>query len=122
MTQFSRAAETDLYSSDFWEIAGTSKNVTWVEIHNSQEARKSGIAHVSILTKKKGDPGWELAWVHPHLAITTDALKRSVIRPLKIKGAYPEKFMEAYGRWKEDEKRGTASVCTTSIQDFFPPQ
>lgn len=82
----------------------------------------TGVAHVSILSKKKSSPAWEVEWINPHVAITTDALKRSVIRPLKIRAAYPERFFEAYARWKEDAKNGIAVICSTSIQDVLGKQ
>jgi hypothetical protein len=109
----------DIYSTDYWEIAGKTGYVTWVEIHNSQEAGTGGIAHVSVMTRKKSAPVWEPEWLCPHIAITTEALQHSVIRPFKTRGTYPERFKEAYARWKEDEKNGTALICTTSIQDFL---
>lgn len=109
----------EIYSTPFWEIAGPPGKVTWVEIHNIPEAQTTGVAHVSIITRKKGAPVWELEWVCPHVAITTDALRRSVIRPFKTRGSYPERFNEAYYRWQQDEQKGTAQIYSTSIQDFL---
>ena len=113
------SSQPDIYSTNFWEIEGKIGNVTWVEIHNNKEAQTNGVAHVSVITRQIGSPEWQIEWVCPHIAITTDALKRSVIRPFKTRGVYPENFYEAYDRWKEDEKKGKAIVCTTSIQDFL---
>jgi hypothetical protein len=113
------APQPDIYSSDFWEIAGQPKKITWIEIHNSKEAQSSGIVHVSVLARQKGAPVWELEWVCNHIAITAEALKRSVIRPFKTRGAYPEKFYDAYHRWLADEKDGKAIICSTSIQEWL---
>ncbi len=112
-------SQPDIYSTNFWEIGGKAGNVTWVEIHNSKEAKNTGVAHVSVITRKQGSPVWEIEWVCPHIAITTEALKRSVIRPFKTREVYPERFLEAYKRWKEDEKKGAAVICSTSLQDFL---
>ena len=111
--------QPDIYSSNLWEINGQPTKITWIEIHNSKEAQSSGITHVSVHARKKGSPVWELEWVCSHIAITTDALKRSVIRPLKERGAYPEHFYEAYHRWQADEKNGKAIICSTSIQEWL---
>ena len=107
----------EVFSSAFWEIAGKPGYLTWVEIHNLKEAPASGIAHISIHARKKGAPVWEFVWLRPHLAISADALKRSVLRPLKIRGAYPERYQDAFHRWEEEKKKGTATICETSIAE-----
>ncbi len=116
------AGEPDLYSTICWEIAGPSDKITWIEIHNGKEAQSDGIAHVSVHARKKGDPIWELQWICPHIAITTEALKRSVLRPLKTRGAYPERYDAAYAKWKDDAKTGQAATCTTSVQEYLKQQ
>ena len=115
----------DIYSRGFWVISETPETVTWVEIFNTPEsAAQTGLAHVAVLSKRKSDPVWEFKWVCDHIAITTDALKRSVIRPYKIKGgAYPaEHFDPAYASWSAEEKEGKAPICSTSIADFLKMQ
>lgn len=107
----------DIYSTNFWEITGVAGNVTWVEIHNSKEAQTNGVAYVSVITRKQGAPVWQLEWLCPHIAITTEALKRSVIRPFKTREAYPERYFEAHARWLEDQKKGVSVICSTSVQD-----
>src|ERR1700689_983902 len=37
--------------------------------------------HVEVLQSNVGDPAWKFTWLAPHLAITEDALKRSVVGP-----------------------------------------
>ena len=113
------AEQPEIYSTDYWEIPGPANKITWVEIHNSKEAKISGIAHVSVLSRKKGDPVWELVWVSDHIAITTEALKRSVSRPFKTRGAYPERYYEARKKWQDDQNIGKAIICCTSIQELL---
>lgn len=60
----------------------------------------------------------QIEWDRAHIAITTEALERSVIRRLNIRGAYPEKYLEAYRKGQEDQKKGSAAICTTSIQEW----
>ena len=111
------AAAPDLYSTDCWEIEGAPGRITWVEIHNRAEAPSTGVAHVSILTRKKGAPASEVEWLVPYIAITTEALQRSVLRPFKTRSVYPERYLEAYKRWQADEQSGTAAICSNSLQD-----
>jgi hypothetical protein len=111
--------QPDIYSTDFWEIGGKPGNDTWVEIHNTKEAQTNGVAHVSVITREKGSPVWKIKRVCNHIAITTEALKRSVIRPFKTRSVYPEAFYEAYDRWKKDKAKGTAAICSTSLQDVL---
>lgn len=112
----------DVYSAVYWQIAGQPGKTTWIEIHNRQEAQTSGVAHIMILARKRGAPVWEVEHVCDHLAITTAALQLSVVRPYKTRAVYPERYFEAYDRWKADEQKGTAVVCSTSIQDFLQHQ
>ncbi|MEA3188673.1 MAG: hypothetical protein QOD99_2503 [Chthoniobacter sp.] len=49
----------------------------------------------------------------------SDALKRSVTRPFRTRGAYPERYYEALQRWQHDQKEGKALICSTSIQDWL---
>lgn len=113
------ALPLDVYSTNYWEIAGSAEKITWVEIHNSQEAKATGIAHLEVLARRKGDPVWEVQHVCPHMAITTDALQRSVLRPFHGKSVYPETYESAFARWKLAAQNGSATICTTSIEDYL---
>ena len=110
----------DVYSTDYWQIAGEPSMVTWIEIHNREEAPTSGVAHVEVLARKRGAPVWEVEHVCGHLAVTTAALQRSVLRPYRTGSVYPETFITAYQRWRADEQKGAAAVCSTTIQDVLP--
>ncbi len=83
------AERTDIYSTARWEISGPTSQTTWIEIFNGKEVKTSGVAHISVHARKKGQPVWEACWICPHIAITTEALKRSVIHPYKGRGMYP---------------------------------
>ncbi len=109
----------EVYSTDCWQISGQPGKITWIEIHNRQQAQTSGIAHLEVLARKKGVPVWEIEHVCAHLAVTTAALQHSVTHPYKTRPVYPETYAVAYERWKTDEQKGTAVVCSTSIQDFL---
>jgi len=110
----------DIYSARCWLLPGSPGKITWVEIMNIEDARKTGIAHVWVLARKKGAPKWEVEHVCYHIAITTDALRRSVTQPYKSAGAYyPDVYRENLEMWKRSEKEGKASICTTSISDYL---
>jgi hypothetical protein len=113
------APPPEIYASNFWEIPSPPDKTLWIEIHKTDEAKTSGIAHISVYSRKKGAPGWESKWVCAHIAITTEALLRSVSRPSKLLGLYPESYYEALKRWEDDQKKGQAQICTTSIQDWL---
>jgi len=102
-----------------WEIEGPKGYVTWVQIRGEDGAELSGTMHVSILQRKKSAHLWEFRYLCPHLAITAEALRRSVVKPVNYGGTYPERFIEAYEEWKQDKAAGHAYICTTSIADYL---
>jgi hypothetical protein len=71
---------TNVYTSDYWIISDSGDKYIWIEIHNREEAQKTGIAHISVLSRLKSGPVYEFKRIYAHLAITTDALQKSVIR------------------------------------------
>jgi hypothetical protein len=113
------ALPLDVYSTNYWEIAGSAEKMTWVEIHNRQEAKSTGIAHIEVLARRRSDPVWEVQHVCFHMAITTDALRRSVLRPVQVKSVYPETYEAAFARWKLAAQEGSPMICTTSIEDYL---
>jgi len=110
----------DIYSIACWLLPGSPGKITWVEIMNREEAKATGIAHVWVLARKKGAPKWEIEHVCYHIAITTEALRRSVTQPYKTAGAYyPDVYYERLESWRREQKEGKAIVCTTSISDYL---
>ncbi len=79
-----------LQLSDSWLIEGPAGEKRWVEIHRS--ADETEIMHISIISRKIGAEQWEITRVVPHLAITTEALCQSVIKPAKEKTRVPRGF------------------------------
>ncbi|MGB8356498.1 MAG: DUF5086 family protein [Chthoniobacteraceae bacterium] len=113
--------ERDFSLHAMWVVDETAKTVTWVEIHQTDDTQTTGIFHVSVYLRGK-NPRSDALWVCHHLAITREALERSLIRPLKRLGLYPESFEAGYHDWQQDQKKGTAFVCTTTIADFVKAQ
>ena len=40
------AEQLDIYSTHFWALPGPTNQITWIQIHNSKEAKISRIAHI----------------------------------------------------------------------------
>jgi len=109
----------ELYQKEYWQIESAPGEVRWVEIHNISEARQSGIAHISVISRAKNAESWDVKRTIPHLAITTVALCSSVTKPIKVRPVYPEAFNEGFDRWKKENEERKAFVCTTSISDYL---
>jgi Domain of unknown function (DUF5086) len=114
------AGKPNLLDHEFWEIKGKPGKLTWVILHNRKEAKQSGIVHIEIIARKKGDPAWKIEHVCNHMAITVEALTKSTLRPLTKGGVYPESFNNAYAEWEKQAWEGTKEICTTSIMECLP--
>lgn len=98
-----------------WEIAPEGKLSRWVVIHNLSEARDTGVFHIEVMGREKGRPAWDVKRIRAHMAVTKDALKRSVVKPLDRGAVYPEAFDDAYAQWERDADGGRKVVCEGSI-------
>lgn len=101
--------------SDLWSLAAPAGMRRWIEIHDRAAVPPGGVYHVEVLQRRIGDPPWKLRHLAPHLAVTTAALRASILEPLRRGSVYPESFDAAYARWRELEARGAAPVCDTRI-------
>ena len=111
-------AEVDLLAnqSGLWSIEPDGQVARWVEIHNLEEAKATGIFHIEVLGRRHGDPAWKVQHLVPHLAITAAALQRSVVKPLRQGSVYPETFDSAYSTWRTHrDAGGDAPVCDSSV-------
>ena len=99
-----------------WSIAPDGKTDRWIEIHHLDEAKSSGVFHVEVLGRRRGDPVWKIRHIAPHLAVTTEALNRSVVEPLKRGSVYPETFDGAYAAWRKAKSEGgNAPICESTV-------
>jgi hypothetical protein len=111
------AQQPALRSVKNWEVRGAPGKITWVELHDPDPADPS-VIHVELLARKRTDKPWEVEHLRPHVAITLDALERSVVRPLRAKsGVYPESFNFGYKHWKEEADAGKRVVCSTTLYE-----
>jgi hypothetical protein len=112
----STAASGAFTEGSVWELSGTSTEDRWLEIHHIEGAGDKAVYHVSVLSRLKGRPVWDLRHVVPHMAITDAALRRSVIRLApRPRTSYPETYEAGYREWRALQAKGGAPICETSI-------
>ena len=102
-------------SSKFWSIEGTDSTDRWIVIRNLSTAEGAGVFHIEILGRRYGAEPWDLRRVRSHMAISKEALERSVIAPLSKGAVYPEQFNEALQKWKKLNDGRGGDLCQTSI-------
>lgn len=100
-----------------WEIAPDGAMIRWVVIHNLAEARDSGVFHIEVVGRERSKPSWDVRRIRAHMAVTKEALKKSVVRPLERGAVYPEPFDDAYAQWKKQADGGRREVCETSVPE-----
>jgi hypothetical protein len=101
--------------NDIWELSHSESSVEWLVIHNLADGKQSGVFHVEVLSRNLDDPIWKFTRLAAHMALTEDALRRSVQRPLQSGRVYPEHFNEAYAKWQKQREAGTARICDTTV-------
>ena len=102
-------------TTGIWSIAPAETMRRWVVIHNLQEAKVSGIYHLEVIGRKNGDAAWQIKHLVPHMAITKEALEKSIIKPLNKGGVYPETYENAYSKWVKENNGKGGVICKTSI-------
>ncbi|MBU0990987.1 MAG: DUF5086 domain-containing protein [Proteobacteria bacterium] len=105
------------YPTGIWAIAGLPDQDRWIIIHNLEEAKKTGVFHIEVIGREKGQPVWSIKHICNHMAVSAEALRRSVIRPLKTGAVYPESFDTAFAEWKKKAANNEAPVCRTSVTE-----
>lgn len=108
----------DLFANrtGLWSLPAIGDAERWVEIHNLDTAKASGIFHIDVVSRPRGAPAWRLEHLAPHMAITRGALERSVVKPLKSGAVYPESFDSAYQVWLRDERAGKHPfICGSTV-------
>lgn len=104
-----------------WKIRGTSEQSRWVEVHIIEPWNGTQLFHVEVLGHKTGDPSWQVIHLVRHMAITEQALRRSVLRKSRELAVYPETFDGAYAVWKSRYANGQAAICDVSVEDCMKP-
>ncbi|HQI81127.1 MAG TPA: DUF5086 family protein [Deltaproteobacteria bacterium] len=100
-----------------WEIAPEGTLSRWIVIHNLAEARGTGVFHIEVIGREHSRPVWDVRRIRAHMAVTKDALKRSVVKPLERGAVYPESYDDAYAQWKRNADGGRKVVCESSVPE-----
>lgn len=88
------------------------KAVSLVIVHECEVIPdKKEVCHVEVANFTPGQaPGYKRLVIH--LAITADALRRSIVEPAKkTLNFYPEEYEGALASWKENALNGDAQIC-----------
>lgn len=113
-------AAVSSHRAGIWEIAPQGTMTRWIVIHNLEDAGQTGVFHIEVIGREKGRPAWDVRRICSHMAVTAEALKRSILKPLKSGAVYPEPFDDAYAAWKKRAEGGHADICDTSVLECLP--
>ena len=113
-------ADIESHETGIWSITGTQKEQRWIIIHNLTEGKTTGVYHIEVIQRAVDAPAWQIVRLMKHMAITREALKRSIIVPLDEGAVYPEQFDDALAGWKAKNGGKGGSVCNTSVMECVP--
>ena len=102
-------------SGDIWALQASAGETRWLVIHDRDSIATDGFFHIEVLTQAKGAEPWRFRHLAKHLAITEEALRASIVKPLKRGAVYPESFDDAYAQWKKAYAEGNAPICRSSV-------
>lgn len=109
------AGDITSHKTGIWSITPTATMKRWIIIHNLQEAKISDVFHIEVIGRGNGDAVWQVQHLVSHMAITGDALRKSIIKPLNRGGVYPETYENAYSEWLKENNGSGGSICKTSV-------
>jgi hypothetical protein len=108
-------AEINLDNNTIWSISDSKKQNRWLIIHNLNQANASGIYHIEVLGKDKKAPAWQIEHLAKHIAITKQALLKSIIKPLTKGDVYAESFDSGFAQWQKQNNGNGGAVCISSV-------
>ena len=109
------AAWTKPISNEIWALSSGSVNHRWLVIHNLPTAAQEGVYHIEVMERLPSEKPWQFKHLAKHMAISEEALRASLIKPMKRGAVYPETFNDAFAEWKKQNAEGRAEVCQTSV-------
>lgn len=107
------------HGAGIWSIASPPKLHRWIVIHDVAASQAAGIYHIEVIQRVKGAPVWAIKHLVKHMAITADALQRSVRKPLTKGAVYPESFMDGYAEWRQANDGRGGEVCNATVMLCF---
>jgi hypothetical protein len=102
-------------TSPLWSIRSDEGRVRWLEIHNLSSAAADGMFHVEVMERMSADAPSKYKTLAPHMAVTEQALRASLVAPLGKGAVFPEAYDAGYSRWKGAEAAQRAFVCKVSV-------
>jgi len=110
-----RAAWDAEITTPYWRIESPAGTIRWIEIHELDAGRATGLYHVQVLEREVQSPPWKFRSLASHMALTESALRASIIEIAKERSVYPETFESGYNTWKEREANGDAPICKSEV-------
>ncbi len=108
------------HPSGIWSLEATAQEKRWLIIHNLSQGRESGVYHLEVIARRKGDPVWKIQHLAKHMAIREAALLRSIRQPLNKGAVYPESFLSAYQQWQQQNHGAGGAICETTVVQCLP--
>jgi len=102
-------------TSPLWSIRSDQGKVRWLEIHNLSSAAAEGMFHVEVMERMSADAPSKYKTLAPHMAVTEQALRASLVAPLGKGSVFPEAYDAGYSRWKAADAVKRAFVCKVSV-------
>jgi hypothetical protein len=122
VAQSAESSPDIIKENSVWDLPGTATENRWVEVHSIESIGAATVYHVSVLSRRKGEPVWSLKHLVPHMAITEEALRRSVVKLSRSQHtAYPETYDGGYNQWRALRNKGTVPICDTSLLECAKP-
>ncbi len=113
-------ALVDLNGSKIWSIKPFEPGRKyWCIIRDVEKIDSGTVYHIEVVYRDSGSPVYSVTKIIPHMAITQDALKLSVIKKLKRGDIYPEQYDEARKKWEVERKKGEIKICGSSVYECF---
>lgn len=110
-----RAQDLASNTSGIWSIADMPGMSRWIVIHDPASAEDGGVYHIEVIGRKTGAPAWQTVHLVPHMAITEQALRASVVEPLQSGAVYPESFDDAYAAWQSQNDGAGGAICASTV-------
>ncbi|MBG7370174.1 DUF5086 family protein [Pseudomonas aeruginosa] len=103
-----------------WSLPAAPGLSRWLIVHNLSSAAADGLYHVEVLERRQGQQPGQFQRLAAPLALTAQALRASIVAPLKRGGVYPESYQFAYREWQRQQAAGQAPVCRSTVAECLP--
>ena len=94
-----------------WLLPSDENEKRWLVIHNLATFEQDKVFHIQVLAKAKEAKPWQVKRLAPHMAVSSDALIKDIIKATKGK-VHPDVYVGAYQKWLASEEK---NVCRTSL-------